>query len=110
MGVGRNNGNHMLFLIYLNWIELSDDQRFTDAAYATIDDINAAVKTLEVADPYVYLKYAGQRQRQNPVAGYGEDKVEKIRALSRKYDSQGVFQKLVPGAFKIPGMETATKV
>ncbi|KAF5870590.1 putative fad binding domain containing protein [Botrytis fragariae] len=80
-----------------------DDQKFTDAAYATVDEINAVAGNLGVTNPFIYLNYAGQRQ--NPLAGYGEGNIEKMRALSRKYDRQGTFQKLVKGGFKISGME-----
>lgn len=104
MGVERNKGHLTLFLVYLTWLEPSDDQKFKDAAYAVIDEINAAAENLGVSNPFIYLNYAGEEQ--NPLMGYGEENLEKMRALSRKYDQQGVFQKLVKGGFKIPGMET----
>ncbi|KAF7924981.1 uncharacterized protein EAE98_007069 [Botrytis deweyae] len=103
MGVDRNKENLTLFLVYVTWLKASDDQKFTDAAYATVDEINAVAGTLGVTNPFIYLNYAGQKQ--NPLAGYGEGNMEKMRTLSRKYDPQGTFQKLVKGGFKIPGME-----
>ncbi|TEY73411.1 hypothetical protein BOTCAL_0078g00040 [Botryotinia calthae] len=104
MGVDRSKDNLTLFLVYVTWLEALDDQKFTDAAYATVDEINAAAEDLGVTNPFVYLNYAGKTQ--NPLAGYGEKNTEKMRALSKKYDPQGTFQKLVKGGFKIPGVET----
>ncbi|KAK6602235.1 FAD binding domain-containing protein [Botrytis cinerea] len=104
MGVDRSKDNLTLFLVYVTWLEASDDQKFTDAAYATVEEINAATDDLGVTNPFVYLNYVGKTQ--NPLAGYGEKNTEKMRALSKKYDPRGTFQKLVKGGFKIPGVET----
>lgn len=48
---------------------------------------------------YIYLNYAGEHQ--DPLGGYGTANVAKMAALSKKYDPKGVFQKLVPGGWKI---------
>ncbi|KAB8293921.1 hypothetical protein EYC80_009394 [Monilinia laxa] len=103
MGVDRNKANLTLFLINVTWLEASDDEKFTDAADAAIDEINAVAESLGVSNPFIYLNYAGQKQ--NPLAGYGEENLKKMRALSKRYDHQGVFQKLVKGGFKDPGMK-----
>ncbi|KAF7889286.1 uncharacterized protein EAF01_010779 [Botrytis porri] len=103
MGVDRNKDNLTLFLVYVTWLEASDDQKFTDAAYATVDEINAVAENLGVTNPFIYLNYAGRKQ--NPLTGYGEENIEKMRSLSEKYDPRATFQILVKGGFKIPGME-----
>ena len=36
-----------------------------------------------------------------PIAGYGEENVEILQKVSRKYDPEGVFQRLVSGGFKL---------
>lgn len=46
-----------------------------------------------------YLNYADAYQ--DPLASYGADNLEKIRAAATKYDPNGVFQTKVPGGFKI---------
>ena len=48
---------------------------------------------------FEYLNYADSSQ--DPIASYGADNVERLRATSRKYDPHGVFQKQVPGGFKL---------
>ncbi|TGO62425.1 hypothetical protein BOTNAR_0114g00240 [Botryotinia narcissicola] len=103
MGVDRSKDILTLFLVYVTWLEASDDEKFTDAAYATVDEINAVAGNLGVTNPFIYLNYAGQKQ--NPLVGYGEENIKKMRALSRKYDPQATFQILVKGVFKILGME-----
>lgn len=49
---------------------------------------------------FQYLNYADTSQ--HPIASYGPENVARLKAASRKYDHNGVFQKLVPGGFKLP--------
>ncbi|KAK8877503.1 FAD-binding protein [Apiospora arundinis] len=47
----------------------------------------------------VYANYADNSQ--SPYKSWGADSVSKLQAASRKYDPEGVFQKRVPGGFKV---------
>lgn len=47
----------------------------------------------------MYLNYADKTQ--DPLSSYGPKNVKKMKDAARKYDPKGVFQKLVPGGFKI---------
>lgn len=49
---------------------------------------------------YRYMNYADASQ--NVLASYGEENVRKMLKVSRKYDPEGIFQKRVPGGFKLP--------
>jgi hypothetical protein len=48
---------------------------------------------------YIYMNYAGQDQ--NPLRGYGEENLQHLKAIARKYDSTGVFQTRCPGGWKV---------
>ncbi|KAJ2991354.1 hypothetical protein NUW58_g2545 [Xylaria curta] len=50
--------------------------------------------------PYRYLNYADASQ--DVVAGYGTENVLRMQAVSHAYDPDGVFQKRIPGGFKVP--------
>jgi len=76
------------------------------AAYATVAEIKAKMVATKTDNPYIYLNYAGEKQ--DPLAGYGKANVAKMTALSKKYDPKGVFQKLVPGGFKIAAANPTT--
>ena len=52
-----------------------------------------------VGDPFQYLNYAAPFQ--DPFASYGEKNLQLLREVSKKYDPDQVFQKLVPGGFKL---------
>lgn len=48
---------------------------------------------------FKYLNYADPNQ--DVLGSYGEENLAFLRATSRKYDPHGVFQKKVPGGFKL---------
>jgi hypothetical protein len=52
-----------------------------------------------------FMNYADAYQ--DPLASYGSENVEKIRAAARKFDPQGIFQTKAPGGFKISRAGTA---
>ncbi|KAK7984770.1 oxidoreductase [Apiospora saccharicola] len=54
---------------------------------------------LGVRNPYVYLNYAASWQ--DPIGGYGDGNKGFLQEVSRNYDPQGLFQKSVPGGFKL---------
>lgn len=49
---------------------------------------------------FIYLNYADISQK--VLQSWGADNVAKLRAVSKRYDPKGVFQKQVPGGYKIP--------
>lgn len=48
---------------------------------------------------FEYLNYAHPSQR--PLESYGIENFERLKEVSRKFDPEGVFQRLVPGGFKL---------
>ncbi|KAI9748130.1 MAG: hypothetical protein M4579_007307, partial [Chaenotheca gracillima] len=49
--------------------------------------------------PFLYSNYA--LPSQDPIASYGRASQARLRAVARRYDPQQVFQRLVPGGFKL---------
>lgn len=96
--IGANN-LPPVYLLYVTWDDPAYDTILTHAAYATVAEIEAKSCELGTDNPYIYLNYAGQYQ--DPLAGYGDTNVDKMKALSQKYDPAQVFQNLVPGGYKV---------
>ena len=48
---------------------------------------------------FIYSNYA--LPSQDPIASYGEESRKFLRIVSNKYDPHQVFQRLVPGGFKL---------
>ncbi|KAK2809499.1 hypothetical protein FQN50_003767 [Emmonsiellopsis sp. PD_5] len=99
LGLENNKKNQILYLLYLTWTDEADDEALHTAAYDTIDEIKAESIKAGKASPYIYLNYAGEFQ--DVITGYGPENAAKLAALSAKYDPNGVFQKLVPGGWKV---------
>lgn len=59
-------------------------------------------KKVGAANDWIYLNYAIRIQ--DVLGSYGPENVAKLRAASHKYDPDQVFQRLVPGGYKIPGL------
>ncbi|KAK6822515.1 hypothetical protein PG987_014060 [Apiospora arundinis] len=66
---------------------------------AAFDDIEAFAAGLDCKTSWLYLNYCDPAQ--NPLATYGPEAVRRLKEVSAKYDPDGVFQKRVPGGFKI---------
>lgn len=49
--------------------------------------------------PYTYLNHASDFQ--DPFSSYGEENKRFLQEVDRKYDPEGLFQKNVPGGFKL---------
>ena len=62
-------------------------------------NINAEAKKMGMFRGFQYTNYADSSQQ--PLESYGMQNLQSLRTVSRKYDPKGVFQKQVPGGFKL---------
>lgn len=56
-------------------------------------------KSRGLYDPYLYLNYA--LKEQDPLKSYGIESYGNLKAVAAKYDPGQIFQRLVPGGFKL---------
>lgn len=84
---------------YLSWQGAEQDALFQQAGADLINRISAYAVSIGADNPYLYLDYADSSQ--DPLVGYGAENVKKMKAAAEKYDPQQIFQKNVPGGFKI---------
>lgn len=89
----------LVFLCDLSWKDTKDDELFKEISSSTITEIGNYAKSIGADNEYIYLDYADQSQ--NPLRSYGSSNLQKIRNVAKKYDATGVFQRLVPGGFKL---------
>jgi hypothetical protein len=89
----------VISLLSLTWDNAADDGRVMKAATAFIQLVEKEAKKRGVHDPFIYLNYADRGQM--VVNGYGGSNKARLQAVSQKYDPNGVFQKAVPGGFKL---------
>ncbi|KAE8148199.1 hypothetical protein BDV25DRAFT_20937 [Aspergillus avenaceus] len=98
LGLDDEN-NHILYLLGYSWDNTADNDLFNSIGYKVFGEVQSYAKELGVDGRYVYLNYAGKGQ--NPLQSYGEDNAREIARVAKTYDPQGVFQRQVPGGFKI---------
>jgi len=99
MGLNRAKGNQVLFLFFVQWDDAADDEALQSAASTYMQKVTQLTKQEGKSNEWIYLNYA--LQDQDPLGSYGQANLDKIEAAAKAYDPSGVFQKLVPGGFKI---------
>jgi hypothetical protein len=99
LGLDDLNVALVLFLVSATWDNATEDNTIQKLANEINDRVVAESKRRGLWNRWVYLNYANGSQ--DPIEGYGEINRVKLRAVSKKYDSTGFFQKRVTGGFKL---------
>ncbi|CAO1598652.1 hypothetical protein XANCAGTX0491_002410 [Xanthoria calcicola] len=89
-------------LLTATWNNTADDILAQNTAVQLFDDIEKEARVQNkpsLYHPYKYLNYADGSQ--DVIGGYGPEVKKRLRDVSRKYDPRGVFQRQVPGGFKL---------
>lgn len=81
------------------WTNSSLDSMMYAARDEFVTVTESVTKKHGTYHPFLYINYASPSQ--NPLCGYGAESVKFLKAAAAKYDPHGVFQKLMPGGFKI---------
>lgn len=99
LGIDPADGPLMSILILSFWQNKDDDDKLHSTFGAAIEAIDRDAATKGTAVPYKYMNYAAPFQ--DPIGSYGKDNKAKLQAASKKYDPEGLFQKGVPGGWKL---------
>jgi hypothetical protein len=88
----------------VSWENAADDAEVEQFLRDVNVDIEAQLVEKDLSIPYVYLNDADKDQ---PVfEGYGEENVQRLKAIREMYDPNDVYTVLMPGGFKVAGVET----
>ena len=99
LGLDPDDGSLIMLLLAPTWSHAADDIKVMTAAKAFIERVEAEARERGLYQRFKYLNYADGSQ--DVINGYGEVSKAALQAASRKYDPTGVFQRLVPGGFKV---------
>ena len=86
-------------LVSALWPNSTSNTAVQSAALDVGQRIDALASSQNRLRRFRYLNYA--HPGQNPLRSYGADNFAELVEASRQYDPKGVFQKLVPGGFKL---------
>lgn len=81
------------------WNLAEDDEYVFALIKETYEMVDRLTKQRGLYDPYVFLNDAFSDQK--VLRSYGEENFSRMRAVSRRVDPRGMFQKQVPGGFKL---------
>ena len=100
MDLRASDGPLFVLMIHPGWAQARDDDRVRAAVVGFAAEIRELARRRGSLHRYVFANYGDVEDE--VIAGYGEASVSKLWAASRKYDPEGIFQKGVPGGYKLP--------
>ncbi|EEQ32090.1 hypothetical protein McanMca71_001675 [Microsporum canis] len=81
------------------WENAEDDEIVIDAYVGWLKKAKAKATERGLWNDFVYMNYASVKQ--DPIQSYGSANIERLESVAKKYDPEGVFQRLQPGYFKL---------
>ena len=100
LGTSPKDGDAVVLLLTAIWNNTGSDALVKGTAGKMITNANAIAKGMGLLHEFQYINYADPSQ--DPIRSYTVQNVQRLKAASKKYDPKGVFQKQVPGGFKLP--------
>ncbi|KAH6661823.1 FAD binding domain-containing protein [Halenospora varia] len=99
LGLDVDDGERVLIGLTLSWTYDADDETIDEAIRFLIEEAGVQANELEAEDDFVFMNYAALWQ--DVYAGVGETNREEFRKVSKMYDQPQIFQRGVPGGFKL---------
>ncbi|KAH6695179.1 hypothetical protein F5X68DRAFT_186679 [Plectosphaerella plurivora] len=99
LGLDADDGDRVLVGLTIDWHDKADDDVVNAGIQQLIQRADAEAENLGASDDYLFLNYASPWQ--DPYGGVGAEDLEAYREASRKYDPEQLFQRAVPGGFKL---------
>jgi hypothetical protein len=99
LGLTPGDRLSVLGLVTMGWDNAADDDTVQQGVQAIVDKHIDILRKKNLYEPFLYLNYADNSQ--DPFTSYGKANKARLQAVSRKYDPTGVFQKAMPGGFKL---------
>jgi hypothetical protein len=99
LGLDAEDGDRVLVGLTIEWDDKADDEVVNAGIQQLVQRTDAEAEALGAADDYIFLNYASPWQ--DPYGGVGEENLEAYREASLKYDPEQLFQRAVPGGFKL---------
>ncbi|OBT86620.1 hypothetical protein VE02_04430 [Pseudogymnoascus sp. 03VT05] len=88
-----------ILLLSASWADTASTKAVQEATRHVMSLLESCAEEKGLLLKFQYLNYAAAYQ--SPLESYGEENLEFMRGVSRKYDPKRVFQKQVPGGFKL---------
>ncbi|KAL9628321.1 MAG: hypothetical protein Q9164_007318 [Protoblastenia rupestris] len=94
------NGNGVNAVLYgANWIDAKDDDVVNKFIQDTVDTLDAKAKAADLYYNFIWINDAAESQIKQAFSKY--ESFPRLKDIARRYDPDAVFQKLLPGGFKL---------
>ncbi|KAL8843930.1 MAG: hypothetical protein Q9176_001625 [Flavoplaca citrina] len=98
--LGIDPNRNIFWLNYgISYSNAADDKLVYSTTRTLFEQVENYTRSTGQHVPFIYMNYALPTQK--VIESYGQENVDFLRAVSRKYDPKQVFQRLVPGGFKL---------
>lgn len=99
LGVNPPSQGVVLTLLSLTFANAADYAAMDKVANTLLSDIISSAKTHGATNSYIDMNHA--KGSQKVLQSYGSGNYGFLQTTAKKYDPSGVFQKLMPGGFKL---------
>ncbi|KAK8137110.1 FAD-binding domain-containing protein [Apiospora sp. TS-2023a] len=99
LGLSPADGPLVSVLLLTYWSNKSDDTAVLETMESILGSIKSRAAARDMLIPYTYMNYAFTSQ--DTIGSYGAENKAELQRVSKRYDPQGLFQKGVPGGFKL---------
>ena len=97
--IDPSDGPLLLVLFNQTWTAPEDDGRVAKAVEHLLAECRKIAEERGLLHRYIFTNYAYEHD--DPIRGYGEESLARLKAVSEKYDPKRLFQEAVPGGFKL---------
>ena len=84
---------------YISWQHATDSERMRQATWDFSQKADDYARSVNKMGKWLYLNYCSEKQ--DPISSYGTENIKRLRAVSKKYDPTGVFQRQVKRGYKL---------
>jgi hypothetical protein len=99
LGIENVSSDLVIVLPHIVWTNPQSDDVMRSAIRSFIYNAKQMAKQMGVHHDYLYANYA--EEWQDVMSGYGKANLDILRTISKKYDPTGLFQRRVPGGYKL---------
>jgi hypothetical protein len=99
LGLSPSSGPILINNLNMRWDREEDDELVLSVNRRIVEKVEEAARRTGMGVEYLYMNYASEEQ--DVLRSYGDS--EKLRNVAGKYDPARVFQRLMPGYFKLDG-------
>lgn len=104
LGLDRTLTHDSVVWLVQSFSTTAEQQAVLDPIIAGMTaELEAYATSQRANTPWRYHNYVNQEQQ--PLESYGRDNVQFMKAVAAKYDPRGVFQRRVPGGFKLSNIQ-----